>query len=336
MKIKSKYRIYQLFVLSVVFLIVLLAIGPRINTEYSINQVNFGDNVEAFIKSSEKQYSDIIPGTEKKIIWANSETKAQTEYSLVYLHGFSATRQEIAPLCDKLAAQFSFNLFYTRLTGHGRPKNAMKQVSVNTLINDTEESVAIGKKIGKKVVLIGTSTGASLASWIAARNDETIAAIILLSPNFGLKRKESELLLYPWGKILLDLLVGEEYSFKAANAIQEKFWTTRYPSEAIMGMMGIVHVARNSNLEGINIPALVVYDENDKVVSTEQIKSQFQRFSSKSKQLVTFNHTTDPYKHILAGDALSPGTNDQLLKIISEFLKSVIQETDSTSDTVQN
>ena len=31
-----------------------------------------------------------------------------------------ATRQEVAPLCDSLAARLDANLFYTRLKRHGR------------------------------------------------------------------------------------------------------------------------------------------------------------------------------------------------------------------------
>jgi hypothetical protein len=37
-----------------------------------------------------------VPGAEKKIIWAG-EAAQKTPLSIVYLHGFSATRQERAP-----------------------------------------------------------------------------------------------------------------------------------------------------------------------------------------------------------------------------------------------
>ena len=55
------------------------------------------------------------------------------------------------------------NLFYTRLTGHGQDGAAMAEGSVNAWINDYAEAMAIGRAIGDKVVVIGTSTGASLA-----------------------------------------------------------------------------------------------------------------------------------------------------------------------------
>ena len=41
----------------------------------------------------------------------------------------------------------------------------MADGSVNAWINDYAEAIAIGRAIGDKVVVIGTSTGASLATF---------------------------------------------------------------------------------------------------------------------------------------------------------------------------
>ena len=73
------------------------------------------------------------------------------------------------PLPDKVAAALGANLFYTRLTGHGQDGAAMAEGSVNAWINDYAEAIAIGRAIGDKVVVIGTSTGASLATWAASQ-----------------------------------------------------------------------------------------------------------------------------------------------------------------------
>ena len=56
--------------------------------------------------------------------------RRQTELALVYLHGFSASRQETAPLSEDLARQLGANLFVTRLSGHGRSPQAMGEPSV--------------------------------------------------------------------------------------------------------------------------------------------------------------------------------------------------------------
>lgn len=320
-----KNKRYYLIV-STILIIILLAIGPRANFQYTLKPVTIPQQVDQYISASENKYSDIRPGTEKKIFWANSDSPSTTPFSIVYLHGFSASRQEVAPLCDMLAKQISANLYYTRLTGHGRSSDAMQEVTVDTLVNDAKEAFEIGKRIGNKVILVGSSTGGTLATWISTQaNNDPIAAIILLSPNFGLKRKESELLLYPWGKTILQLLEGDYYSFTPANTLQEKYWTTRYPTNALLSMMGFVDLARRNASYKVNVPALVLYSEKDKIVDIESIKSQFQQFASPIKKLVAISGSTDPQQHILAGDALSPSSTNEVLQTTLEFLMPIVK-----------
>ena len=66
----------------------------------------------------------------------------------------------------------------------------MAEGSVNAWINDYAEAIAIGRAIGDKVVVIGTSTGASLATWAASQPDlrDDVATIIAISPNMGCRR----------------------------------------------------------------------------------------------------------------------------------------------------
>jgi pimeloyl-ACP methyl ester carboxylesterase len=45
--------------------------------------------------------------------------------------------------------------------------------------------LALAQKLGDKVVLMGHSTGALLLTWLAIRNPDKVAALILFSPAFG-------------------------------------------------------------------------------------------------------------------------------------------------------
>lgn len=66
--------------------------------------------------------------------------------NLVYLHGISATRQETAALAEIVAKRLEANLFYTRLTGHGRTGEALLDGSVRAWFNDTVEAFDIGQR----------------------------------------------------------------------------------------------------------------------------------------------------------------------------------------------
>jgi len=112
-------------------LLLLFALGPRVQIDTTLDPVTLPADLDAYLAESEAQFDDIVPGTEKIIIWANPNTKAKTDVALVYLHGFSATRQEAAPLSDLVAEELDANLYYTRLSGHGRDGEAMTEATGN-------------------------------------------------------------------------------------------------------------------------------------------------------------------------------------------------------------
>ena len=161
----------------------------------------------------------------------------------------------------------------------------------------------------------------SLASCLAQRNRDKIHALVFLSPNFGLKRKTAKLLTLPFGKLFLKLLQGDTYEVKPINQIQENYWTSKYPSIALIPLMQLLKQFNRLSLEDIHIPLLCFYSEKDQVVSSTAIKKCFGRFGSSSKKLVEIESQEKLHGHVLAGDILSPGTTRQVVQQIDEFLK---------------
>ena len=60
--------------------------------------------------------------------------------SEVYIHGFTASSEEVRPLPDKIANDLNANLFFTRLTGHGRNSKAMELCSISSWMNEDGSS----------------------------------------------------------------------------------------------------------------------------------------------------------------------------------------------------
>ena len=107
----------------------------------------------------------------------------------------------------------------------------MGKLPVNGRLNDAVEALELGKRLGDTVIVMGASTGGTLATWLASHDQSnSIGAVILMSPNFGAKRKESELMLLPWGGAILQLVEGSDYQFQPASDLQQQYWITRYPS----------------------------------------------------------------------------------------------------------
>ncbi|MFM8806887.1 MAG: alpha/beta hydrolase, partial [Sphingomonadales bacterium] len=115
--------------------------------------------LEQYIRDQESQHK-IKPNNEARIVWANDSLRTPTEYALVYLHGFSASQMEGDPVHRNLAARFGMNLYLSRLQDHGIDTTApLGGMTAQGLWESAVQALAIGKKLGKKVILMSTSTG---------------------------------------------------------------------------------------------------------------------------------------------------------------------------------
>jgi esterase/lipase len=306
-------------------LVALVFLGPRVTLEERWVEPEVGPDVEAYLAREEAQITGMRPGDEKAVVWARPDTPARTPLALVYLHGFSADRHEVAPLVAELADSLGANVYYARLAGHGRDGNAMAEARAEDWLDDGAEAMAVGRAIGERVVLIGTSTGGTLASWVASREEakDALAALILISPNYMPRDGAARLLLWPWGGAIARMVEGEERCFRAANPEQERHWTTCYPTSALLPMMALAERGRTLPRGRVTTPVLTLYSPDDRVVDTGVTTAVFGRFASVPKMLLPMRGSTDPGRHVLAGDVLSPGTTAAVEARILSFLRTV-------------
>jgi len=310
-------------VIIIAVLVLVFLAGPRAKIDLRIKPVNLPSDLselDQYLAQSEAKYTDIVPGTEKTIVWANAE-KTKTPISIIYLHGYSATRQETAPLSDELAAELGANLFYTRLSGHGRSNDAMDEPSVNDWLNDTMEAFEIGKMLGDQVIVIGVSTGGPLAVWLAEQpNTDEALAYILMSPNFAPHDPNSEILTIPWAKQIAPLVLGPVYSWTPDNAQHAQYWTHSYPSTALVTMMGLVKFVRESNLEEIKKPVMVLYSPDDTVINPSEVEKRYAQIGSAIKEIHPILNSGDKSNHVLAGDILAPNNTETVKNLILDFI----------------
>ena len=141
---------------------------------------------------------------------------------MVYLHGFSASQEEGDPVHVEFARAFGCNLYLSRLAGHGIDTiDAMINLTAEELWNSAKEAYAIGKQLGKKVIILATSTGGTLALKLAAEYPE-ITGLILLSPNIAINDPNAWLLNNPWGLQIARLIKGKYNTSDDTTAIDRK------------------------------------------------------------------------------------------------------------------
>ncbi len=305
--------------------ILLFLIGPKTLIDERIRALELPEDLDEYLKTSESRFSDITPDTEKTIVWVDPEKKAKTSVSIVYIHGFSATRQEVAPLCDIFAQRSGANLFYTRLTGHGRGSLPMGAARVNDWLNDTVEALEIGRQIGEKVIVMSVSTGGTLATWLATREQtRDVLAYILISPNFMPYKSTARFLNLPWARVLLPRIFGDTYTWEPFNERHGQYWTTSHPIEAVFQMMALVQMVRDSNLGKIRTPTYFFFSTQDRVVNSKESEKIYARFGSPVKKNIYIENSQDPVNHVIAGDILSPNTTEPIAQAISDFVKPLL------------
>lgn len=288
----------------------------------ALAEVVVPDDLDTWLDQTEHQATKrygLVPETGKQIRWFGE--REQTRYSIVYLHGFSATRQETAPLAKVVANLLGANLFETRLRGHGRKREVLGEVRAEDWLNDAAEALAIGAKLGERVIVIGTSTGATLA---AAMLDhpamQSVDTIVMLSPNFAPRDPAAAWLTRPAGPLLARVLVGETRSWEPYNEQQGLYWSTTYPIGAAVEMMRLVDLANRQLPADVSQRLLMFYSTDDSVISPDAALEVFERSDAPQKAVVRIEEPGDPSHHVLAGDVLSPQKTQGIANEIATFI----------------
>lgn len=283
------------------------------------------EDLQAWLDSREIQFSDIRPEAAKRIVWAGAEG-VKTPFAVVYLHGFSASAEEIRPVPDEVAAALGVNLFYTRLAGHGRSGAAMAEVSAGDWIEDLAEAMAIGRRLGDRVLVISTSTGATLAA-IGATDpalSDGLAGIVMVSPNFGVRSLAGRILDMPFARVWASVVAGETRSFEPQTEAQARHWTTSYPTVALFPMAALVRHARGLDFSAATIPALVLYSPDDQVVDPARTEAVMADWGGPVQmERRKMGPQDDAYSHVIAGRALSPGQTAATVALILGWAKTL-------------
>ncbi|MBO0322822.1 alpha/beta hydrolase [Muricauda sp. CAU 1633] len=329
MKLILKIGKGLLLVLAVLALVYLL--GPQVekpSMDTALPQVPSDlVQLEKWINEKEAVFTNIKPDNGAEIIWFDS-IPSKTEYSIVYLHGWSASRMEGFPLHETIAKQYGCNLYLPRLAGHGlEEKEAMLDLTADEVLDSAKEAIAVAKQLGNKVIVMATSTGGTLALHLAG-GDPDVAALLLYSPNIEIYDKNAKLLTGHWGLQLAKAVKKSDYHEFEASAEKQKYWTTKYRVEALTHLQALVdNTMVPETFQKVKQPVFMGYfyrndSIQDKVVSVPAMLDMYEQLgtSEDQKRKKAFPDVGD---HVMTSDITSkdlPAVQLESQKFLEEIL----------------
>jgi pimeloyl-ACP methyl ester carboxylesterase len=230
--------------------------------------------LESYIHDEEATHR-LKPDNEARIVWADS-SRQKTVYAIVYLHGFSASQGEGDPTDLDIARKFGCNLFLSRLAEHGiDTPDAMINLTADEYWESAKEALAIGEQLGTKVILMGTSTGGTLALQLAATYPDKIAALVLLSPNIAINDPNAWLLNDHWGLQIARMVSGGKYIDVKEDygPLYRQYWYPKYRLEAAVALEELLETTMNERTFGeVKQPVGLFYYYKDKVHQDSTVK----------------------------------------------------------------
>ncbi len=314
-------------------IIILIVAGPRVRYETPrLNEMQLIAGIaslDSLVAADESVVKDIKPDNQARIIWANDSFPAQTEYALVYLHGFSASQEEGAPIHRDVAKRYGMNLYLSRLEDHGRlDSNSFQNLTPDTYMQSAEKALAIGKIIGKKVILMSCSTGGTLSLALAAAGND-IHSLIMYSPNIDIADPASDIVLWPWGKQVGRWIMNGDYNRIKYDTLAQKYWNPVYHTNGIFVVKSLIkEYMKEDVFQKVQIPVFLgcyYKDEEhqDRVVSVPRMYECFDQLGTpdEQKQLARFplaeNHVIS--SHVMSKDI--EGVRQATFQFVEQVLR---------------
>lgn len=289
--------------------------------------------LESLIDIHESEAGPLKKGARARIIWHNQSRKEKTNYSLVYLHGFKSSQGEGFPVHQAIAQRFGCNLFLARLAGHGRKEpHPMRTLTPYDLLKSASDACRIGKKIGHKVIVMGTSTGGSLGLWAASKKCPIeIEALILYSPLIHLYGLNSLLFENVLGRGILSCIPGKNHIVRADpfQPQEEAIWYSSYRMNGALALGNLVQkTMRRSTFTNVQCPAFVGYyylnhELHDRVVSTSAIKRMVKMLGTPPEKIMLENFPKAG-SHVICSSLLSNAVHE-VTKKTTLYLKHIAE-----------
>ena len=305
--------------------------NPVFSNKLKVLNISLGE-IELFLQNKEKRLP-VKPDNQSKIVWDNDSLKNKTEYCLLYLHGFSASGYEGFPTHVNFAAHFHANAYIPRLASHGLDvPEPLLDMTPDRLYESAKEALQIANILGKKVVIMSTSTGGTLSLKLAAEFPEMIQGLIMLSPNIKINNPAAFLLSKPWGLQIGRRVAGGKYRYINENSEDKEcqYWNCFYRMEATVYLQQLVEYTMDKKLfKQVNTPVFLGYyykdeEHQDDVVRVDAMLKMFTQLGTPENK--KRKQTFDAGVHVIGCEMFSK-SQPEVQQACTDFAENILKMT---------
>ncbi|MFA5961133.1 MAG: alpha/beta fold hydrolase [Parcubacteria group bacterium] len=230
--------------------------------------------------------------------------------AVLLVHGWTTTPYELRRLGKYLHSK-GYTVYAPLLTGHGTVPKDLENVSWKIWNEDVENAYSKLRENHKKIYVIGTSLGASLASILAGNNPE-ISGLVLMAMPYKLRMEK---IMHLFARIML--LFRKYYkkyyppSFGSGEMVTRKISYQTYPIRSVLEILKLAKFSRRV-MGKITQPCLIMQSSIDHIVTKKSLEQIFAKIGSGIKQK---KYIKDAY-HTFISDI----KNENIFKDILDFL----------------
>ncbi|TGK27071.1 alpha/beta fold hydrolase [Leptospira yasudae] len=300
--------------------------------KYEYKTASLHSDFDAYYKEKLKisQEKKARPNNEEKLV---RYSPGKTEYAILYIHGFGASRAEGEEVTDQLAKDLKANLYYVRLPGHGTNLEDHRDATFQEILQDSETALLETEKLGNKTILIGTSMGGLISTYLAAKYPERVQALIVGSPFYDFTSALGGIYQFSWGKDFAHLVMGkirkstEEQKRDPASA----FWYRDQYLAAVQNLSDLrEYILGTDPFSKISSPVLLFYyykndKEQDASASVQSMLNAFKKVNENGKASPLNKAVKiELGNHVLFSKYMK-SDKELILKEEKEFLKKVFE-----------
>lgn len=221
------------------------------------------------------------PGNEERLV---RFAPGKTPLAILYIHGFGASRADGEFVVDKIAKQFRANTYYLRLPGQGTNMEDQAKATRDDYLREAVTALMMMEKLGDNVIVIGTSMGGLLATYLAAEYPDKMKAVILASPFYNFASTAGRMLHCGLFFKLMTKIMPVRVDTSPVPPEKDNWTLYWYKEEYLSAFRSVLDLtesyAREEVYTKVSVPVLMLYYYRDKEHQdrTAQVSSMREAF----------------------------------------------------------